>query len=123
MDVGERVRELRKERGMTQEQLAKAVEVDQVYISRIENGRLKHVPTEVARKMAIFFHISLEYLLTGEEGDWEPEPDNLSFQEFLTIFLGLSHEKQAQVMAFTTFIAEYVAKDEEQLKDDDTVDW
>lgn len=106
MSTGERVKELRKERNMTQGQLANALQVDQVYVSRIENGRLKNVKTEVARKLAVFFHVSLEYLLTGEEGKkWDAREIDWSLQDFLKLFLSLSPEKQAQVMAFTGFIA------------------
>jgi transcriptional regulator with XRE-family HTH domain len=37
--LGERIRELRKERGLTQEQLAELVEVEQKHISRLELGK------------------------------------------------------------------------------------
>jgi len=37
-DFGKALRELRKKRGLTAEQLAKKVGVDRTYISKIENG-------------------------------------------------------------------------------------
>ena len=61
--------------------------------------------------------------LAGEEGKkWDAREIDWSLQDFLKLYLSLSPEKQAQVMAFTGFIAGYVDKDEEQPKDDDTVD-
>lgn len=119
MNAGERVKELRKSRGMTQGQLANALQVDQVYISRIENGRLKTLKTEIARKLSIFFHVSLEYILTGEEGKkWDASEIDWSLQDFLKLFLSLSPEQQAQVMAFTGFISgrsvEVIEQEKEQ---------
>src|SRR5438105_342921 len=45
MTFGQRVRELRKERGLTQRQLAGAAGVDSTYLSKIENDRLEHTPS------------------------------------------------------------------------------
>lgn len=41
--LGERIRELRKQQGLTQEQLAELVEIEQKHVSRIELG--KSAPT------------------------------------------------------------------------------
>lgn len=41
--LGERIKELRKNRGMTQEQLAELVDIEQKHVSRIELG--KNAPT------------------------------------------------------------------------------
>ena len=40
MQFGEKVRELRKEKGLTQQALADAVNVSFTYVSKIENGKL-----------------------------------------------------------------------------------
>ena len=106
MGIGQRVKELRKDRDMTQVELANALQVDQVYISRLETGRLKNVKTIVSKEMACFFHVSLEYLLTGEETKtWDAREIDWSIQDFLKLFLSLSSEEQAQVMAFTGFVS------------------
>jgi transcriptional regulator with XRE-family HTH domain len=89
-----------------------------VYISRIENGRVKTLKTEIARKLAVFFHVSLEYLLTGEEGKkWDASEIDWSLQDFLKLFLSLSPEQQAQVMAFTGFISGRGVEVDEQEKE------
>ena len=57
-----RIKELRKERKITQLQLAKAVFVDQTTISQWETG--KTFPTaETQRKLADLFGVSIDYLL------------------------------------------------------------
>lgn len=43
--LGSKIRELRKEKGLTQRQLAEAVEIDFTYLSKIENGNLSYTPS------------------------------------------------------------------------------
>lgn len=43
--LGERVRALRRERGLTQRRLAEQAGVDFTYLSKIENDRLEHTPS------------------------------------------------------------------------------
>lgn len=45
MTFGERIRQLRRERGLTQRQLAVKVGVDFTYLSKIENNRLSYTPS------------------------------------------------------------------------------
>ena len=45
MNLGERVLKLRKDRQMTQRQLAEAAGIDFTYLSKIENDRLEHSPS------------------------------------------------------------------------------
>jgi transcriptional regulator with XRE-family HTH domain len=42
---GQRIRELRKSRGLTQRALAETAGVDFTYLSKIENDRLEHTPS------------------------------------------------------------------------------
>ncbi len=45
MTFGQRLKELRRERGLTQRQLAEKAGVDFTYLSKIENDRLEHTPS------------------------------------------------------------------------------
>ncbi len=45
MSLGARIKELRRQRGFTQRQLAEKVGVDFTYLSKIENDRLEHTPS------------------------------------------------------------------------------
>ena len=59
-----RIRSLRKNRGLTQEQLAEKMNVSTPYIAKIENGK-QTGPVELAVEFAAFFEVSLDYLLVG----------------------------------------------------------
>ena len=45
MTLGERIRQLRKQKKLTQRQLAEMVQIDFTYLSKIENGRLDYTPS------------------------------------------------------------------------------
>ena len=57
-----RIRELRKERGLTQEQLGKAVGIANNTISQYETGALEP-NIETIIKLCAFFNVSSDYLL------------------------------------------------------------
>lgn len=61
MDFSQQLRELRKERGLTQEELAKKLELAKSSISMYENGKRK--PSfEVLEMFADFFNVNLDTL-------------------------------------------------------------
>lgn len=45
MTLGKRIRQLRKQKKLTQRQLAERVEIDFTYLSKIENDRLDYTPS------------------------------------------------------------------------------
>ena len=65
-ELGERLRELRTEKGLAQNELADAMGCNKANISYWETG--KKNPTEFSIKMiAEFFDISTDYLLYGKD--------------------------------------------------------
>ncbi len=66
MGFGKRVAELRKEQKISQEELAKKVDVHQNVIGRYERGEAKP-SLEVASKLADIFNVSLDYLVGKTE--------------------------------------------------------
>jgi transcriptional regulator with XRE-family HTH domain len=113
MDIGERVRLLRRSKGMTQEDLAGAVSlVDQVYISRLETGRLKNIRPDVLKVLSEVLGVSIEYLLLGDEtAHTQAKSSGQPVQQFMVSFFGLSSAKQSQVIDFTRFIEKESDKD------------
>lgn len=61
---GNNVKAYRKAQNKTQEALAAALECDQKYISRIENGQAKP-NLVICLRLANFFHVTLDFLLEG----------------------------------------------------------
>ena len=68
VEFGSRLRKLRKERNLTQEQLASLIGVKNSVISFYEVGERLPSP-DVLRKMALALHVSTDYLLGIERGE------------------------------------------------------
>ena len=68
MTFGERLRQARKERGLTLRELAKEARVNFTYLSKIENERVPYTPAaETIRDLARILKVdSLEFLNLAE---------------------------------------------------------
>ncbi|WP_270627871.1 helix-turn-helix domain-containing protein [Limosilactobacillus mucosae] len=60
--IGERIKELRKSKKMSQSELGKFIGVSQTTVTAWENGRAEPSSSYVA-KLATFFNVSTDYLL------------------------------------------------------------
>lgn len=68
MKYAQNLKELRKERKMTQKQLANALQISQSILCDYENARSE--PTaNIIIKIALFFNVSADYLLGLENED------------------------------------------------------
>ena len=63
-----RLEEIRKERGVTQDELAGSLEVSRQTISSLENGRY-NPSILLAFKIARYFQMNIEEIFIYEEGD------------------------------------------------------
>ena len=66
MDFNEKLQELRKNRGMTQEELAEALYVSRTAISKWESGR-GYPNIDSLKDISNFFSVSIDELLSGEK--------------------------------------------------------
>ena len=82
MTFGDRLRQVRKERGLTLRQLAEQVGVDFTYLSKIENGRVGYTPgVETIRALAQILRVdSIEFLTLANKLPKELEPLNANVQ-------------------------------------------
>lgn len=64
--VGGRIKELRKEKGLTQQQLSDILEVDRSNFSKYELGKLE-ISNEMLIKLAKFFDVTTDYILGLED--------------------------------------------------------
>lgn len=64
--LGERLQDLRKEKGLTQVEMAKMVNLDKSTIAKYETNKCVH-SFEIAILLAKFFNVSLNYLAGLED--------------------------------------------------------
>lgn len=112
MTFSETSKALRKEKGLSQVQLAKALKVSNGCIAMIETG--KNEPTaNTLLKYADFFQCTTDYLL-GREDDFgnvvvqteKPAPLPQDEQEILQIYQSLSPAHRSQVLEYARYFAE-----------------
>ena len=63
-----RLSALRKARGMTQEEMAEALNISLEHLSKMERGKRKP-SIDLIVAMACYFHVSTDYLLMGKNHD------------------------------------------------------
>ncbi len=66
MDFGEKLQELRKSRGLTQEELAEALFVSRTAVSKWESGR-GYPSIDSLKELSKFFSVTIDDLLSGEK--------------------------------------------------------
>lgn len=98
--IGKRLRDLRLNRGLTQQELGEAIGGDKQQISRIERGAM---PTlEVVKKLAEYLEVSTDYLLDlVDEPHARLKPTDLSPDErkFVDAIRGKSFQKVVELLA------------------------
>ena len=77
-----RLKELRKERGLTQEDLSKLSGVSFPTISRYENGQRDEPKLTILKTLANYFDVTLDYLV----GDTDVKDVNFTATEIARIF-------------------------------------
>ena len=86
IEVGERIRELRKKRNLTQEELAEQLNITSVSMCRIEKGS-KGASIDLLVEISTYFKTSMDYLFFGKE-----------FSELEILLAGLHEEKKKRVI-------------------------
>lgn len=70
IDVVDRIRELRRDRGISQSELAAVIEISNGQIGNIESPKFRHKYTlKHLYLISSYFGVSLGYLLTGVTGE------------------------------------------------------
>lgn len=73
MTIGEKIKRLRKECGMTQEELGNLVGVQKAAINKYETGVVVNLKKEMISKLAAALDVNPVWLM-DEEDDWPPVP-------------------------------------------------
>lgn len=81
MTMGQRIRILRKQHKMTQEELGSKIGVGKTAIVKYEKGQVENLPRSTIEKMAILFGVSPSYLMCFDQ--WEENEQMLSDEVIL----------------------------------------
>lgn len=65
IETGKKIKEIREKAGLNQDQIAKFLNIDQTYVSKIENGE-RQIPSEILEKLSNLFGCTLHDLLNTD---------------------------------------------------------
>ena len=68
--IGLKVKNLREQQKISQEDLAFNLEISQSYLSKIENGFIEKIDFILIQKIILFFQIDLQYFLKEKNNDF-----------------------------------------------------
>lgn len=69
-----RIRDLREDHDLTQAQMGTILSCSQRVYSNYERGELD-IPTEILRKLAVYHHVTTDYLLELSDESWPYHKD------------------------------------------------
>lgn len=90
MQMGDIIRNLRLQKGLTQEELGKVIGVQKSAIRKYESGAVENIKRSSIKKMADFFGVSPTYLMGLEENESTITDLNstINIQENLIVSIG-----------------------------------
>lgn len=101
MTVGEKIKTLRKQQGLTQTELGEKLGVQKNAVSKWETGRVDDIPGSKIRSMATLFGVSPSYLIDDEE-------DSVRFDDFTYAMYNeakdLPEEKKQMLLEMAKFM-------------------
>lgn len=102
MSMGDIIRRLRLEKGMTQEELGNVIGVQKSAIRKYESGRVENIPRSSIHKMAKLFGVKPSYLMgfaeEGGEEETAPTPMTEAEAALLELFKRVPADKQNLVL-------------------------
>lgn len=80
-EIGQRIRVLRKEKRLSQLELANRLDINMDHLSRIENGN-KGMSLDLLTEFSKYFSVSTDYILLGNRQNTEEIKEMISFIQF-----------------------------------------
>lgn len=113
-DTGEKIRELRKERGLNQDQLAELASLNRVTIAKYESGRVEPGAQALSR-IADALEVSTDILLgrADEPAHEKPEePKTPQIRIVSSMMENLPQDTQDQIVAIVQAVVSHAHKEE-----------
>ena len=105
MNVGDYIKKLRTEKGLTQEELGEMLGVKRAAVNKWESGMVQNLKRTTIQKLAVIFNVNPATFIDGSESfesETEKKPPlklpNADEQELLTIYRNVNQEGQDYIM-------------------------
>ncbi len=101
MKMGDIIKQLRLQKGITQEELGKVIGVQKSAIRKYESGMVENMKRTSIKKMADYFGVSPTYLMGMENMNYETINSPIE-DAILTICKSLSEKQKGEVLVYAT---------------------
>ena len=95
-----RLNELRREKGLTGEELGEIIGVNKATISRYENGKLESPTLGVLKKLAEYFDISIDYIA----GTSNIREKGITAAALSELFRSLDDDNKLKLMSYARYL-------------------
>ena len=104
MNMHDKIKQLRKKKGLSQQALADLVGIHITHMNRIENGH--YLPSlDVFKKLAEYFEVSPDYLLNDDLADFEVKIKDRSLAERIRLIDNIEEkDRQALIQIIDTML-------------------
>lgn len=82
IEIGKRIQKLRKEKGLTQKELAERLNISLRYLQKLESGE-RSGSIEALVEISLFFQVSLDYIIFGKMRNTEIRLPLLEVADYL----------------------------------------
>ena len=113
MNVGDLIKKVRLEKGMTQEELAEKVGVKKSAVAKWENGRVSEIKRSNLHRLSEALNLNPNQLLGDIEHDPIAAANELAdiyldseLRDMINVYKKLSSSKQAQVREYVYFLSQ-----------------
>lgn len=107
--IGEHLRNLRKQKGLSQEELAHLSSLHPTYIGQVERGE-KNITVETLDKITKALGVSLEGLFHSIQPAISTESNNTILPEIFHKLVSLNPEEQKKILSIIEVILEFKKK-------------
>lgn len=105
MTIGERIKKLRLQSGLTQEELGNSIGAIKQTINKYENGTITNIPTDKIEAMAKVFGVSEAFIMGWEEKKQE-HPSAMFKREGLKVLFSAAEDLDDESLEFLKDMAE-----------------
>lgn len=103
---GVRIRAVRRQKGLIQRELAKAAEMSQPEVSRIERGFVRQPGLQVIRRLSKALGVTVDFLIEGPGGASVTGDVDFIAGEFGTTYTNLNKTAKKQLLHYAHFLAQ-----------------
>ncbi len=111
MVLGEKIKVLRKKKGLSQQQMADMLEIHLTHLNRLENGH-SQPSIDVVKKLSTLFEVTTDYLINNEIESFDVTIEHKNLAEKIRLIDKLEEkDREALIQVIDTMLTKQKMRD------------